>query len=355
MRASLDIAGWRSAVALGVALVLAAACGERGGGTARADAGPARPDAVAARPDERTFTTRNGIVSVRYRPPFVASSLDDSTMQIVGSASNVTVGAVMRPLEEDARFIAGLFLPAQRERLRRAGATIGSASEADATCLGKYEGFSTREMVELGGERAMLEGCFFVRDHVAVIVVTMIPDAARETDQAAVGAILDTLELHALARPRWDEKLQTSATADGLLVAHHPSFYVASSPTSNTLVLRGPDRGTITASARPVSPGEAEAAEKGWWRSVATPSQGLVYAEKVHESGTCFGHDGTRARGVLSAASKPAFEVDSCFAVVGGRAFASSIEFPIGAADVEADARRVVARIEIAGAASTSP
>ena len=306
----------------------------------------ALPPTDVAPPLPNTITTRNGLISVRYGDAFTARALDDSTLGFLSGTQNVTVAAVQNPYVEDPALLRDGYLKVLRTQYSANGVTLSAPVVTADSCAGRSPASRSEEVAIEDGQRVVLVGCSFVKDHVGVIVAYLVSEQGRAELEPEVLRMLSSIELHPLARPDWKAPLEATPAPGGLIVAHHPGFYAASATGATSLTLRGPDRSTIVLFATSAN---AQLVEAAWWDGIASPGNHLTYREERRGPGSCFGgHRGTEAVGVRSIESTPAFDVHSCFFIEGGRAFGMSIEVPVGAKDVAQDATRVVEATELA-------
>lgn len=310
------------------------------------------PETSAAPPpnDDPEITTRNGLISVRYPHGFTATPLDNATIELDDEALSLTVGAVMNPMTEDPTELAERDLKILRAKLASEGATFSDASHKPGNCLDKYPGVETEEKVSVPGARPTeLRGCFFVLAHVAGFITYLVPTAERKREQSVLDRILSSVTLHPLAVPNWDGGTIATRLPNGLLVVHHPSFYAVKIEDDHTIALHAPDRTDLAFSATKIGATRTETeVAAAWWASVAKSTDGLTYREVSRGPGTCFGkHAGTAARGSVVQGALPVFEVHSCFFVDRGRAYGTSVSFPVGQSGAVAALDRILESTEI--------
>lgn len=310
------------------------------------------PDASEPEPpnDDPEITTRNGLVSARYPHGFTATSLDNATIELDDESMSLTIGAVANPVTEDPGDLAERDLKILRAKLASEGATFDGQSKKPGTCLGRYPGVETLETVNVPGARPTeLHGCFFVQMHVAGFITYLVPTAERKREQHALDRILASVALHPLVVPTWDDKLVATRLPNGLLVVHHPSFYAVKIEDDHTIGLHAPDRTDLAFSATKLGHAQtAQDVEAAWWTTVAKSSPGLTYRELSRGSGTCFGnHAGTATRGNVLSGDLPVFEVRSCFFVDRGRAYGTSLSFPVNQDGAAKALERILEATEI--------
>lgn len=300
--------------------------------------------------DDPEITTRNGLISVRYPHGFTATPLDNATLELDDEALSLTIGAVMNPMTEDPSELAERDLKILRTKLAGEGATFEGRSKKQGLCLHKFPGIETEETVSVPGARPTeLHGCFFVSAHVAGFITYLVPTAERKREQPALDRILASVTIHPLAVPNWDGGLVATRLPNGLLVVHHPSFYAVKIEDDHTIGLHAPDRTDLAFSATKIGATRTENdVETAWWASVAKTTEGLVYREASRGPSTCFGnHPGTAGRGTVVRGELPVFELRSCFFVERGRAYGTSLSFPVGQDGAERALERIVGATEI--------
>jgi len=318
-------------------------------------------------PLTQSYATPNGLLTAHYPADFAAKALDHATLAMtrkVGAVDteSVVVAAVAHPVTNDVREFARL-LDAQSETFVRSnGGTYTKTGEHAATCLGGRPGWSVEIRYTMAiGSAYVSKTCYAIENDIGYEFRYDLPQPQVSRDTVLVERIIEATDVAPPAPPEDPMKVALSesyVTKNGLLTAHYPADFAASTPDAGTIVLT-----------RNLDASEADVITLGAVRSPVTndvhefarilhaateknvlAQGGSSYAWEDQRPASCLGkYPGLEVEVSYRLPPAGVFVSYSCFFLMKGRGYELRYDVPQGRASTDAVlARRVLDATEIA-------